>query len=55
MLPELSIVLLERQMAGEEVASIDVGVAEGVFSYAFSGPGAVSEQSKPLKVAEPVS
>lgn len=36
MLPEVSIALLEKQMAGEEVARIDVGVGEKGFSYAFA-------------------
>ena len=38
MLPELSIALLEKQMNGEEVQAIAVGVGEGVsgFTYAFS-------------------
>ena len=38
MLPELSIALLEKQMNGEEVQAISVGVGEGVsgFTYAFS-------------------
>ena len=38
MLPELSIALLEKQMAGEEVQAIEVGVGEGAsgFTYAFS-------------------
>ena len=38
MLPELSIALLEKQMNGEEVEAISVGVGEGVsgFTYAFS-------------------
>ena len=35
MLPELSVSLLEKQMSGEEVATIAVGVADGGFSYAF--------------------
>lgn len=35
MLPEVSIALLEKQMAGEEVKRIDVGVGDGGFSYAF--------------------
>jgi type VI secretion system protein VasG len=38
MLPELSIALLERQMAGEVVARIDVKVKDSVFDYTFSGP-----------------
>ncbi len=36
MLPELSIALLEKQMAGEEVASIAVGVGEDLFTYDFA-------------------
>ncbi len=38
MLPELSIALLEKQMAGEEVQAIEVGVGDGAsgFTYAFS-------------------
>jgi type VI secretion system protein VasG len=44
MLPELSIALLERQMAGEEITSIDVGVADGLFAYVFNGGvGTVAE------------
>jgi type VI secretion system protein VasG len=35
MLPELSIALLEKQMAGEEVTAITVGVADSVFTYQF--------------------
>ncbi len=38
MLPELSIALLERQMAGEPVAKIHVGVKDSVFDYTFQGP-----------------
>ncbi|MCC7267161.1 MAG: hypothetical protein IT546_07440 [Caulobacteraceae bacterium] len=37
MLPELSIKLLEHQMAGEAITGIDVGVGEGGFTYAFHG------------------
>jgi type VI secretion system protein VasG len=40
MLPEISIALLERQMGGEEVASIDVRVAGAGFAYVFNGKGA---------------
>jgi type VI secretion system protein VasG len=36
MLPELSIALLEKQMGGEEVARIDVGVGGDGFTYSFS-------------------
>jgi type VI secretion system protein VasG len=36
MLPELSIELLTRQMRGEEVRGIEVGVNEGEFGYRFS-------------------
>ncbi|MGA2951537.1 MAG: hypothetical protein ABSD80_04800, partial [Caulobacteraceae bacterium] len=35
MLPELSVSLLEKQMSGEEVTTIAVGVADGGFSYDF--------------------
>ncbi|MET3667637.1 type VI secretion system ATPase TssH [Caulobacter sp. 1776] len=35
MLPELSVVLLERQMAGEEIAKITVSVENSTFTYAF--------------------
>jgi len=38
MLPELSIALLERQMAGEAVAKIGVKVKDSTFDYTFSGP-----------------
>ena len=36
MLPELSIALLERQMEGQEVHAIHVGVKDSAFDYAFS-------------------
>jgi type VI secretion system protein VasG len=36
MLPEISIALLEKQMAGEEVARIEVGVEESGFNYHFA-------------------
>jgi type VI secretion system protein VasG len=36
MLPEVSIALLEKQMSGDEVTRIDVGVGEGGFTYAFN-------------------
>jgi len=39
MLPELSINLLERQMSGEEVVSITVGVSDGHFAYDFGSAG----------------
>jgi len=51
MLPELSIALLERQMAGEEVARIDVGVKDSAFDYVFSGPA--SAAAAPVAAAEP--
>ncbi|HZZ88694.1 MAG TPA: type VI secretion system ATPase TssH [Caulobacteraceae bacterium] len=38
MLPELSIALLERQMAGEVVAKIGVKVKDSAFDYTFAGP-----------------
>ena len=37
MLPELSIELLNRQMGGEEVTAIRVGVGGAGFTYAFEG------------------
>jgi type VI secretion system protein VasG len=37
MLPEMSIALLERQMNGEEVDRIDVGVGDAGFTYGFTG------------------
>lgn len=40
MLPEMSIALLERQMSGEEVTAIKVGVGGGGFSYEFTAKGA---------------
>ncbi|CAN7437262.1 type VI secretion system ATPase TssH [Caulobacter sp. LjRoot300] len=47
MLPELSIALLERQMAGEEVARITVGVAHSIFTYAFEGNEASPQAQAP--------
>jgi type VI secretion system protein VasG len=37
MLPEMSVALLERQMSGEEVEAIRVGVGAEGFSYGFEG------------------
>jgi type VI secretion system protein VasG len=37
MLPDLSIALLNRQMAGETVERIEVGVAGSEFTYVFEG------------------
>ncbi|MBW8893294.1 MAG: hypothetical protein JF617_14630, partial [Burkholderiales bacterium] len=54
MLPELSIALLERQMAGEEVARITVGAANSTFTYAFDGNEA-SPQAHPLSIPEAVA
>ena len=53
MLPELSISLLERQMAGEEVTSIDVGVADSKFTYVFNGGSPEPEEIEAS--AEPVA
>jgi hypothetical protein len=36
MLPELSIALLERQMAGQTIGRIEVGVADSSFTYEFT-------------------
>ena len=40
MLPEMSIALLERQMAGEEVEAIQVGTDPAGFTYRFEAKGA---------------
>jgi type VI secretion system protein VasG len=56
MLPELSIALLERQMAGQEVARIDVTVKDSAFDYAFSGPAppaAAPAEAAPEPEAKP--
>ena len=39
MLPEMSIALLGKQMSGEEVESIAVGVGDDGFTYVFGGKG----------------
>lgn len=44
MLPELSIALLERQMAGEEVQRIEVGVADSTFRYSFVAASGVDKE-----------
>jgi type VI secretion system protein VasG len=54
MLPELSIALLERQMAGEEVVKITVAVENSLFVYAFQGVEA-SPQADAPPIAEPVA
>ncbi|MFL5297572.1 MAG: type VI secretion system ATPase TssH [Phenylobacterium sp.] len=46
MLPELSIALLEKQMAGEEVAKITVAVKDSLFVYDF-------QMAEPPAAAEP--
>jgi type VI secretion system protein VasG len=47
MLPELSIALLERQMAGEDVAKITVAVENSSFTYAFEGNEASPQADAP--------
>jgi type VI secretion system protein VasG len=47
MLPELSIALLERQMAGEDVAKITVAVENSAFTYAFEGNEASPQADAP--------
>jgi type VI secretion system protein VasG len=47
MLPELSIGLLERQMAGAPPRSIRVSVADNAFSYAFGEAAADGERPEP--------
>jgi type VI secretion system protein VasG len=53
MLPELSIALLERQMAGEPVAKIGVKVRDSAFDYTFSGPP--EPQATPAPATEPAT
>ncbi len=56
MLPDLSIALLNRQMAGETVERIKVGVAGSEFAYAFEGPqeaGALETAAGGAAQAEP--
>ncbi|SFJ95459.1 type VI secretion system ATPase TssH [Caulobacter sp. UNC279MFTsu5.1] len=48
MLPELSIALLERQMAGKDVSKIAVGVENSAFTYAFEGSEASPRADAPL-------
>jgi type VI secretion system protein VasG len=48
MLPELSVALLERQMAGEEIAKIVVGVENSSFIYAFEQEQASPQNDAPL-------
>jgi len=47
MLPELSIALLERQMAGEDVTKITVEVENSAFAYAFEGSEASPQADAP--------
>ena len=54
MLPELSIALLERQMGGEAVSSIRVGVKDSAFSYDFGlADGPAAPAVEPVAIAEP--
>lgn len=48
MLPELSVALLERQMAGEEIAKIAVSVENSSFTYAFEQVEASPQTDAPL-------
>ncbi len=54
MLPELSVALLERQMAGEEIAKITVSVENSTFTYAFEQMEA-SPQSDAAVIQEAVA
>jgi type VI secretion system protein VasG len=58
MLPEMSIALLERQMSGEEVKGISVGVGEGGFTYTFhtdqGDTTAKGSSEPPVLTAEPI-
>ncbi|WP_375286773.1 type VI secretion system ATPase TssH [Sphingomonas sp.] len=56
MLPEMSVALLERQMSGEEVEAIRVGVGGEGFSYGFEGrevpaSGLAGRDTDPVTVA----
>lgn len=48
MLPQMSIALLERQMSGEEIAGIEVGVGDGGFTYGFR----TKEKTAEVKTAD---
>ncbi len=50
MLPELSIALLERQMSGEVVTGISVGVKDSEFAYDFA---IAVEAPSPVLAASP--
>ena len=52
MLPDMSVALLQRQIDGEEVASITVTAGEGGFAYAFEGK-AGEPAPAPQAVPEP--
>ena len=47
MLPQMSIALLERQMSGEEITGIEVGVDPSGFTYSFK-----TKDAKPAKAAK---
>jgi type VI secretion system protein VasG len=51
MLPELSIQLLNKQMAGEEIAAIKVDVKDSAFVYEFVEARAAGETAETLEVA----
>jgi len=55
MLPEMSIALLEKQMAGEEVEAIEVGVGASGFTYAFRDKGERTTAEAPALIAEPIA
>jgi type VI secretion system protein VasG len=56
MLPEMSVALLERQMSGEEVTAIRVGVGGDGFTYAFTGKvAAPAPIVEPVLLAEPAA
>lgn len=53
MLPQMSIALLERQMSGEEISRINVGVGEGGFTYSFEAKGKAVEAKPTEAKSEP--
>ena len=52
MLPEMSIALLGKQMSGEEVESIEVGVDDKGFTYDFAGKGQAAAQTELVSLDE---
>ena len=51
MLPEMSVVLLEKQMSGEEVTAIEVGVSDKGFTYSFATKAQPAGRTPPAAIA----